>query len=74
MLTPTPPVTLVGDANCDGSVDPIDAAFILQWSTRLLAALPCLVNADASGNGGVDPLDAALILQFSSGLIRTLPP
>ncbi len=74
MPTPTPAVTLVGDANCDGNVDPIDAAFILQWSARLLAALPCHANADASGNGGVDPLDALLILQFRSGFIGTLPP
>ncbi|MCH8949266.1 MAG: hypothetical protein IIB87_02680 [Chloroflexi bacterium] len=72
--TPTLAATLVGDANCDGNVDPIDAVFILQWSARLLAALPCPANADASENGIVDPLDAVLILQFSSGLIDTLPP
>ncbi len=65
---------MVGDANCDGNVDPIDTMFILQWSAWLLAALPCSANADASRNGGVDPLDALLILQFSSGLIGTLPP
>ncbi|MCH8064959.1 MAG: dockerin type I repeat-containing protein [Chloroflexi bacterium] len=72
--TPTLAATLVGDANCDVNVDPIDAAFILQWSARLLAVLPCPANADASGNGIVNPLDAALILQFSSRLIGTLPP
>ena len=63
-----------GDANCDGTVDPIDAAFILQFSAGLLGSLPCAGNADVSGDGITNPLDAALILQFSAGLLGSLPP
>ena len=67
---------LVGDANCDGIVNPVDSTFILQLSAGLLGALPCPQNGDASGDGVTNPLDSALILQFSAGLIDSLasPP
>jgi subtilisin-like proprotein convertase family protein len=75
--TPTPTTTpggLVGDANCDGSVNAIDAALVLQYAAGLIGALPCAANADANTDGGVNAIDAALILQYSAGLIGTLPP
>ena len=81
-LTPTePPATasptpagVIGDADCNGEVDAIDAAFILQFIANFLETVPCLVLADANISGGVNPIDAALILQFIAGLIDSLPP
>jgi len=66
--TPTPPA-LAGDANCDGSINAIDAALILQLTASLLDTLPCPANADVNGDGRADAVDAALILQFTAGLI-----
>lgn len=65
---------LEGDASCDGVVNPLDAALILQLVAGLLPALPCPGGGDPSGDGLTNPLDSALILQFSAGLISTLPP
>ncbi len=76
MSTPvpsTPVSSRTGDASCDGNVDPLDAALILQFAAGLFSGLPCPNEADASGDGIVDPLDAALILQFSAGLLDALP-
>lgn len=75
--TPTPTATAtppIGDVNCDGEVDAIDAALILQLNAGLIGTLPCEMKADVSGDGAVNPIDAALILQFVAGLIDTLPP
>ena len=63
---------LVGDANCSGFVDPVDATFILQWWAGLVDVLPC--PADANGDNTLNILDATVILQFSAGLISSLPP
>ena len=63
---------LVGDANCSGAVDPVDATFILQWWAGLVAVLPC--PADADGDRTLSILDATVILQYSAGLVSTLPP
>ncbi len=67
---------LVGDANCNGGVDSIDAVFILQFSAGLLPSLGCPQNADANGDGVVNSLDAALVLQSAAGLTTSLggPP
>ena len=71
--TRTPPSQEVGDASCNGTVDPLDAALILQFAAGLTPALPCPSRADASGDGTVNPLDAALVLQFAGGFIDALP-
>jgi len=74
--TPTPPggpAPGSGDANCDGQVNAIDAAFILQFSAGLLDELPCAAAADVNQDGRVDAIDATIILQFSAGLIGDLP-
>ena len=71
--TPTPTV-LIGDVNCDGLVNSIDAAFVLQFVAALLGSLPCPDAADTNGNGDVNSIDAALILQFTAGLLGSLPP
>jgi hypothetical protein len=70
----TPEPIDYGDASCDGAVNSIDAAVILQYAAALLATLSCAANADVNGDGRVDPLDAALVLQYSAGLITSLGP
>ena len=61
-----------GDANCDGSVNAIDAALILQLGAALVPGVPCPSEADVSGDGEINAVDAALVLQIVAGLIE--PP
>jgi hypothetical protein len=73
--TPTQtPEKPIGDVNDDGSIDPIDAALVLQYVAGLLGALPNSASADTDQNGTINAIDAALILQYSAGLVDTLPP
>ncbi len=58
-----------GDVNCDGTVSPIDATLVLQFSGGLVTSLPCPGVADLNQNHSFDSVDAALILQHSAGLI-----
>lgn len=67
-LKPTP-----GDANCDGTIDSIDAALVLQYGAGLVQSLGCEGNADVNGDGVINAIDAALILQYTAGLIDGLP-
>jgi hypothetical protein len=69
--TPTPAV-LRGDANCDGVVDAVDAALILQSVAGLVSTVPCQTNADVDQDGSITALDAALVLQYSAGLLDEL--
>ena len=72
------PVPPIGDADCSGSVDSIDAALVLQFDAGLLDILTftCLLIADVDEDGTMNPLDAVLILQFVVGLLDDLdlPP
>ncbi len=75
--TPLPsptPAGQGGDVNCNGNVDAIDAAFLLQLIAGLIDELPCPENADTNEDGMVNTIDAALILQFSAGFLVSLPP
>ena len=63
------PGELPGDANCDRSVNAIDAAVILQFDARLIGALPCEHAADVNEDGAVNAIDAAVILQVDAGLL-----
>jgi len=65
------PGTMLGDANCNGDVDAVDAALILQINAGLLDELSCESNADVNQNGAIDSIDAALILQFTAGLLKS---
>ena len=67
-----PPPTLPGDANCDGNVNAIDAALVLQFVAGLTGSLACEENADVNESGDVNAIDAALILQFVAGLVGSL--
>jgi alpha-tubulin suppressor-like RCC1 family protein len=68
------PPGLLGDVNCDGFVNSIDAALVLQFSAGLIASLSCQGAADVNQDGTVNAIDAALILQYGAGLISNLPP
>ncbi|MCH8008599.1 MAG: dockerin type I repeat-containing protein [Chloroflexi bacterium] len=71
---PTTSSSVSGDVSCDGTVDPVDAALILQFAAGLIDTLPCGGLADVNEDGRTDPIDASLILQFAAGLIAELPP
>ena len=66
--------TLIGDVNCDGEIDPVDAAVLLQFVAGIINSLPCPQNADVNENGATNATDASLILQFVAGIIDSLPP
>ncbi len=70
------PALIVGDANCNGTVDSVDAAIILQFGAGLVPSLSCSQNADVNGDGSVNALDAALVLQYVAGFLPSLggPP
>jgi hypothetical protein len=61
-----------GDVNCDGLLNSIDAALVLQFSAGLLITLPCFPAADLNLDGVVNPIDAAIILQIDAGLIGSI--
>ncbi len=67
---PAPPS---GDASCNGEVNSVDAALVLQVTAALLESAPCGVAADANADGAVGSVDAALILQVDAGLLPGLP-
>jgi len=68
--TPTPeePKTL-GDVNCDGHANSIDAALVLQLTAGLVDGLPCEAHGDVNNDGSIGAVDAALILQQDAGLV-----
>ncbi len=81
--TPTPTETpamppgslpgLIGDVNCDGIMNSIDAALVLQFEAGLIDTVPCPDTADVNEDGRINSIDAALILQTDAGLIAALP-
>ncbi len=71
--TSTPTPAPGGDVNCDGGVNSIDAALVLQYDAAVIGSLPCQEAADASRDGVINSIDAALILQLEAGLIPSLP-
>jgi hypothetical protein len=54
---------VAGDADCNGAVNSVDAALVLQYDARLLGELPCKSSADVNRDGSANAIDAALILQ-----------
>ncbi len=72
--SPTPtPQRVRGDASCDGAVNSIDAALILQRTAGLLPNVPCPQNADVNDDGQINSIDASLVLQYAAGLLDEFP-
>jgi hypothetical protein len=63
---------LLGDVNCSGEVDSIDAFFIVRYTANIYPILPCPWNGDVDDNGVIDTVDALLVLQFEAELITAL--
>jgi hypothetical protein len=72
--TNTPVPILTGDADCNGTVNAIDSALILQFGAGLIPGVDCSNAADVNLDGAVNAVDSALILQFAAGLLPGLPP
>jgi CSLREA domain-containing protein len=70
--TPTPQIGAPGDADCNGSVNSIDVALILQFGAGMLDELNCEESADVNGDGQVNSVDSALILQYIAGFVDEL--
>jgi hypothetical protein len=64
-LTPTVSM-LLGDVNCDGVVNAVDATLVLQYDAGLVA-LPCAHNGDMNRDGEINSIDAAIILTIVAG-------
>lgn len=58
-----------GDANCDGTIDSLDALAVLQFNAGLLDTLKHLPGGDPNEDGEVNSTDALLILQFVAGFL-----
>lgn len=75
--TPIPtPVTcdcVLGDVNCSGGVDIIDALLAAQFYVGLNPAGFTECAGDADCNGSIDIIDALLIAQYYVGLIMEFP-
>ncbi|MCH7580512.1 MAG: hypothetical protein IIB22_09740 [Chloroflexi bacterium] len=52
----------VGDANCDGRIDSVDALLVLQLHAGLINEV--CGDVDVNGDGTVNSVDALLIIQF----------
>ncbi len=63
----------LGDVDCDGDADSIDAVLVLQHSARLIASLACEDGSDVDGDNAKTSIDAAVILQFTARLIYSIP-
>jgi len=71
-LTVSCTTAAAGDADCNGILNSIDAALVLQYSAGFMMTLPCEAAADVTGDGMIDSRDAALILQYNAGLCHLL--
>lgn len=65
---------VIGDVNCDSSVDSRDARDILKYHSGLLEQLDCSRNSNVDGYTEVTSVDAILVLTYHAGLIDHLPP
>jgi len=63
----------LGDVNCDGQSNSIDAALVLQKTAGLVSSLACEEAGDVNDDGLLNAVDAALILQKDAGLISRFP-
>ena len=60
---PAPPTSCEGDANADGTVDPLDSGFVLaRFGCAVGVGDPDCDAADQNDDGTVDPLDVGFVL------------
>ena len=59
----------LGDIDCSGLVNSIDAAIVLQHDAGLLGLPACDFKGDMNQDGRINNIDAALILRHVAGLI-----
>ncbi len=57
------PDFMIGDADCNGSVNSIDAAVVLQLAARQVTQIPCAGFANVNLDAFINSLDSLLILQ-----------
>ena len=63
LLTPIVEDPCEGDANGDGTVDPLDSGFVLaRFGCLVGTGDPSCDTADMNGDGAVDPLDVGFVL------------
>jgi hypothetical protein len=65
-----------GDANCDGSINPVDSLTVLRYDAGLPVTPPedcILATADVNCDGEVNPVDSLGILRFDAGLPVSQP-
>jgi hypothetical protein len=64
-----------GDADCNGSVNAVDALKVLRHSAGLPNILPlgCTFNGDVDCSGQTNAVDALKLLRHSAGLPNTVP-
>ena len=58
-----------GDANCDGSINSVDATLVLQEVAGMIGEVKGGALADVNLDGARNSVDSALILQLDAGLI-----
>src|SRR3990167_5866438 len=63
----------IGDVNCSGQANSIDAALVLQRTAGLVGSLACEDAGDVNGDGLLNAVDVALMLQKDAGLINRFP-
>ena len=72
--TTTTTYTVLGDTNCDGTVDISDAVLAKAWilnSEKYIISEQGIKNTDVIGNNGINTQDALAIQQYAVGLIDT---
>ena len=69
---PTGPKPDLGDVNGDGTIDPLDALWVL-FQTAGISEVPWPTVSDVNDDGVIGPLDASLILQFAADMIDEFP-
>jgi hypothetical protein len=70
--TPQVEITIApacGDANGDGVVNSIDAAWTLQYAAGMIQTIVFPAGADVNDDGAADAVDATLVLQVDAALL-----
>src|SRR3989344_7575560 len=63
----------LGDVDCNGNINSVDALQVLRKVAGLIDNLPCEESADVDGNNSINAVDALHILRFTAGLIDHFP-